>query len=188
MGFAPQRDPDVSGPAARAWLCRRTPAERAEWPGTVDSWLVVVNGAHLGWSVFVAALMTLRDVPGFPPAKVAIAGATHELMVWATDDRELSVDPDVGETVARLPPLEPPNYGRQFRVESDVQATQVAMAIVTAFCRGGLPIEPDVAVVVDGKIVGMKTIAVQGRSLRTIVHESIDATARCVREGHHAPH
>lgn len=185
MALEAKRTPDVEGSAARAWLCRCTPVERLRWPTALDTWLVQTPGG-IGWSVYVVALITLRDVPGFPPAHRSVRGATHELMVWALDDRGRRVDPDDSDSIAATGRLEPANYGRQFVVTSDVQASQLAKSMVLAFTAGGLPIEPDVAIVESGRVVGMKTIAINGRSLRQIVHGAIDATAQCIREGNHA--
>lgn len=68
MGFAPQREPDVGGRAARAWLCRCMPAERAQRPWILDEWLVADDQG-----LRVLSLFTLRGELW----RRRVAGATH---------------------------------------------------------------------------------------------------------------
>lgn len=190
MALEVKRPPDESGPAGRAWLSRLSDAQIAAFPAGLDTWVLEIPGAAVAWSSYSISSISLRDLPGVAPATRSSPEMTHELFVWSLCDRDFRVDPDNVYTLgpARLAPA---NYGRQFHVRSDAEACGLVRSLVRAFLSGALPIEPHVFVEVDGKLV-TKTPGIETShgvlTPQRLVHGSIDATAKCIREGHHAPH
>lgn len=161
-----KRKPDLEGIAGRAW---RVPFDQRDWPCAIASWVFFSPYQAAAWSGYYLGLIHLRDVPGIPPATLEFPGATHEIVVHALDDRGRDIDPDDcnGPLCAMRARLTPLNYQRAFVVNNDAEALQLAEALARAFVAGGLPLEP----VLSGQ--------------RWPVHNAIDETAKCIREGGH---
>jgi hypothetical protein len=99
------RDPDFSG-AARAWRIADTAKSEPAHEASIAAWLV--NGPfHPLWSWWMVAVISLRDIPGVPPAHRQYPEAEYEFLV-------MSIDPDVG-----VPDLEAIERGDDWAVVKD---------------------------------------------------------------------
>lgn len=102
------RAPDQAG-IARAWRVKHPdpPVEPAHQAG-VATWLV--NGPyHPLWSWWMLSIVSLRDIPGVPPATKHYPEAQYEFLI-------ISIDPNVG-----VPDLEAIESGDDWAVEKDGQ-------------------------------------------------------------------
>lgn len=87
---------------------------------TVASWLIRAAWAHPLWSWYWLGCVSLRDVPGAPPATIYLPGATHEVFVYA-------LQPDKPVYIDDYPKrLEPANFHGQF-IEPDDAAAAARM-------------------------------------------------------------
>lgn len=119
----PSIEPELKGAMGRAWQFDRV-AILAKHPSkvppelTLESWAVHAAYAHPIWHSYVIALISLRDMPGAPKCVINLAGATHELMVYA-------LNPDHPIDLEDRPKLlTPANFVAQFIAESDAAAEQ----------------------------------------------------------------
>jgi hypothetical protein len=103
----------------------------------VGSWYVHAPFSHPLWPCVVVIGLSLRDVPGWPPAKINLDGATHEVMVYALDPKQ-SIRLD-------RPPayLTPCNFAGQFTADSDDAAAQRIELAVRDICAGELNPDSD---------------------------------------------
>lgn len=124
-------EPTMRGKLGNAWLidaealCRRhNIVDDPRASVTLPSWIASAAYAHPMWSHYLIACIALRDVPGVPKAKVNLAGATHEVMVFALDP---NIKPAVDDNPRALHPI---NFVGQF-IEADdlLAAARVQQAV-----------------------------------------------------------
>ena len=92
---------------------------------TLASWVVSAPWAHPMWHSYHITCIHLRPIPGFGPAKIYLAGATHEIHV-------LAIDPAWSLDVTEWPPvLYPLNFAGQFKaVDDDAAAARIFLTVV----------------------------------------------------------
>jgi hypothetical protein len=132
------RDPDFIGVGDwRAWNCRvqNTEPQHTQLAG----WLLHCRGAHPMWSYWWLSLIHLRDIPGAPPAKLAIPGASHELISFAQDPGQ-APDPDDVKTFRHLTPID---WAIQFKVGSDRDAVRLGVGVVNLTMSGAASPDTD---------------------------------------------
>ena len=141
----PAQHPDYIGPCGRAWRCdldailhkqqlkgRAPPREL-----NICGWLAFAPYSHPIWPCVAVNCISLRDVPGWPPAVIHLEGATHEVFVAACDpDHPLAVD----ESAKTLQPL---NFAGQFICASDGEARDLVDQAVRDICDGTLNPDTD---------------------------------------------
>jgi hypothetical protein len=129
--------PDLQGSHGKAWRADLAAVARRRPGGpppelTVASWILSAPYAHPIWHSYTIGAVSLRDLPGVPPARIHLAGATHEVMVYA-------LNPDFRRAVnAPAHLLQPSNFHGQWIAESDAGATRF--------------IEETVQLVIDGRL------------------------------------
>jgi len=118
--------PTLSGPYGRAWEVdldhlHAMRVQRGENPpprgAEVCNWVVHAPQSHPYWPVVVISCITLRDIPGVPPAVISLPGATHEVYVFALNP-DYEVDMDKGGWAY----LTPANFVGQFIEANDTAA------------------------------------------------------------------
>lgn len=138
-------EPTLQGRLGKAWLVDMVEANRRRGFAdndpkvsvTLPGWVVSAPYAHPVWSHYWISCISLRDVPGLPPAKINLAGATHEVFVFALNPRkEVMVNeyPD---------PLMPANFIGQFVEESDASASARVQQAVQDVIDGTLNPDTD---------------------------------------------
>lgn len=103
---------------------------------TVCMWLITAPAYHPAWSQYVLLVVRLTDdLPGFPPAKHAFDGTTHELLV-------LALNPDHSQTVEtaneRLACGGMPQYLTPHNIAEQYIATDDEMLQLASFCAQGI--------------------------------------------------
>lgn len=138
----PSVEPELKGTLGRAWQFDR-PAILAKHPSnvppelTLETWAVHAAYAHPLWHSYVIALISLRDMPGAPECKMYLAGATHEIFVYALDPEhpiDLQDKPKL---------LIPCNFSAQFIAESDAAAEKRVRETVQMVIDGVLNPDTD---------------------------------------------
>lgn len=144
----PHQDPELRGAAGMAWqydIDAISAKRRARHPNeaqpprelSIASWLVHAPAAHPAWHSYSIYCISLRDVPGFPPAVIHLPGATHEVMV-------LALNPDFPMAVDEQPRhLTPSNFHGQFIEPSDEAAAARIRAVVQEVVDGVLSPDTD---------------------------------------------
>jgi hypothetical protein len=142
----PDSPADISGPHGRAWradLAAILAQQRAKHGSApplelnVCGWYVHAPFSHPIWPCVAINCISLRDVLGWPPAKINLEGATHELFVGA-------IDPDTPVRIDRFAPtLRPINYAGQFIAGDDDEARERVEAAVREVCAGTLNPDSD---------------------------------------------
>lgn len=84
--------PTIIGPHGAAWKLDLAAVRAAfgcdeKRDGSVCLWIVFAPWANMAWSYYTISAIHLRSVEGLPPAKINLAGATHEVVVAAMDPR-----------------------------------------------------------------------------------------------------
>lgn len=142
----PAAVPDICGPAGRAWRfdCDAIHAGQLAMHGkapprelSIASWAVYAPNSHPIWPCVAVLGISLRDVPGWPAAKINMPGATHEVFVLALDPNE-PIRLDEGPI-----PLRPSNFAGQFIAASDEQAAAMIESAVQEICAGTLNPDSD---------------------------------------------
>lgn len=136
---APARAPDVAGPAARAWKIRMPERDPAS-TSCVGAYLVHAPWSHPFWPWKVLSLVMLRAVPGLPPAKVFLVGATHELMLMPINPEHPLGDPDTAGPFAFLIP---PDLVEQVQCSGDERAGKLLDELVRRIVEGYLVPDSD---------------------------------------------
>jgi hypothetical protein len=137
-------DTKITGPHGHAFLLdideisRRNPKPNSlPRELTLDSWIVHAPWAHPVWPNYLLCCISLRAVPGWPPAKINLEGATHEVMLFA-------LDPDSPPTADAMPKLlHPSNFVGQFIETSDTAANERIKACVQDIVHGKLNPDTD---------------------------------------------
>ena len=136
------RIPDLVGPHGKAWK-QDFDSFRKLHPGlgpdgSVCVWIVSAPWAHPVWHSYLIVCLFLRDVPGVPPAKVAMAGATHEVIVAALDPEQKRIP--LNDYPKMLKPL---NFAGQWIAASDEAAAAKIEATVLEIVNGTLSPDTD---------------------------------------------
>lgn len=125
------------GPMGTATLLDINP--KIHGAATTVTWWLLQGGWHPAWSQFVLAVVSLRDVDGYPPAKLHYPGATHELQVLALDPgnppRVHSVPELVEHGIALCGYLQPIDVIHQF-IATDDEMTELAELLARACVDG----------------------------------------------------
>lgn len=142
--------PQFTGPSGRAWLClpplyREEPGFKEGSYADVASWVIEVPRAHPWWHSYSMTLIHLRPLPDDRPTKFYLAGATHEIWLYAlTPDgsRQKLIDGHSpgGEACNFLIPL---NFAAQFIEPSDEDAVKRCEAAIQRVCDGTLSPDTD---------------------------------------------
>lgn len=137
-------EPTLRGKHGNAWLVDLEAISRRR--GTVNDprnavslpcWIASAAYAHPMWSHYAIMCIALRDVPGLPPAKVNLEGATHEVMVFA-------MVPDQAPAVDDMPKLlHPGNFIGQFIAPDDMAAAARVQQAVQDVIDGTLNPDTD---------------------------------------------
>ena len=134
--------PDLEGIAGKAWKIetKDNPARNPAVPEglTVASWIVYAPHSHPIWPYVLIACISLRDVPGVPPATIRLPGATHEVFVYALNPD--SYPPDME---GQLQIMRPVNYVGQFIADSDDTAVNRIWVAVNEVVDGTLNPDED---------------------------------------------
>jgi hypothetical protein len=145
------RPPDKSG-VARAWRVERTVEMEANhmtefgYPPVQVGPTWLVNGPyHPLWSWWYVSCISLRDVPGVPPANKRYPEAEYELIVFSLNPDPKPPRPKVpdldalaaGDATRGLPGfLHPPDVVFQFHGVSEQQAEQILELAVDRIVAG----------------------------------------------------
>lgn len=100
-------------------------------PGKVPwgvSWIISAPWAHPVWHQYGLYLYDLTSPHKDGPPTIHAPGATHEFLLYALDPAKPV--PRNAETAAGAQWLQPPNYGYQFKAESDLVARQRLQKVV----------------------------------------------------------
>jgi hypothetical protein len=128
---------DLVGPMGRAWRLDMQAISAQDPSGppasvTVASWLVHAPFAHPLFPTYQVACIHLRDAPGLQPAKIMLAGATHEVIV-------LALHPEQRLRLDVMPqPLQPVNFIGQFVAADDDAAATCIRHSVSEIVQGAL--------------------------------------------------
>jgi hypothetical protein len=135
--------PDIEGPHGRAWRCdleairaKHKLAKGAD--ATVCAWIVEAKWAHPLWECYALGAIHLRPMPGTPPAKISLEGATHEVILYALDPGR---PPDLFNPLSTR--LEPANFCGQWRATSDLEAEGKIEGCVREIVTGHLSPDTD---------------------------------------------
>lgn len=143
--WASEIEPTYSGPGGKAWKCGLTLPEtaseedRAAFEASVGEYIIHAPHAHPFWSWYYLAGITLRDIPGSPPASRQFEGATHELLVLSLDPDKPAPRPngEFGQQGA-LHPLSPPDHVIQTMFVNDEQFGEIVDLFAQAVVNGVL--------------------------------------------------
>lgn len=124
------RQPDVAGPASRAW---RWP--RGHQGAGVGGWMVDAPESHPFWPWHLILGVHLRSQPGLPPPALSFPGASHEIAVLALNPGHYP-PPVNGE--AEPATLDPPDIVVQVMGLDDAQAGVLVQLLALAVCAGAL--------------------------------------------------
>lgn len=136
------RDPDLQG-VARAWRINITDAARAahekEW-GNEETGIAVwmVNGPyHPFWSWWYVGVISLKDLPGVPPAHKQYPEAEYEYSVYSCEGEPDIAAMESGDLENRgFGFLQPADVIFHFHGVTDDQAEKIAEAAVAAIVGG----------------------------------------------------
>lgn len=142
--------PTHEGPAGKAWQCEyelpalMDAADKAAAEVTLRQFIMYVPGAHLFWSWYYMAGVSLRNVPGAEEAHLQFEGATHELMVLSLDPERPAPRPNgpFGEQ-GDLAPLSPPDHVIQTMFVNDEQFSEIVDLFAQAVVGGVLSPDSD---------------------------------------------
>ena len=134
-------EPTLVGRHGRAWRLdlSKQRADKTELDAAVDLWVVEAPWAHPAWHSYGVVLIHLRPVEG-EDTVFYLAGASHEVVIYALDPREhRQAMVDEG----RIAPLEPPNFAAQFIEPDDAKAQHRIQVTVQSIIDGLLSPDTD---------------------------------------------
>ncbi len=144
MPPTPDNSPISPGTHGRAWEID-LPSFRRNHPGVADanigSWIIEAPWAHPIWHSYVVHIIHLRPMDDGRPTIFHVAGATHELHLYA-------LDPDtprrpVLEGTDRPAALHPINFAAQMIERSDSEARDRATVAIRQILDGHLNPDTD---------------------------------------------
>lgn len=134
------RTPDHTGQLGEAWKFQQPTqaviAAHPAWGCSLASWLIHVPTAHPAWSWYLLTVISLRDIPGMPPAYKQFTGADHEVLIYALDPAHPLPDPDDGDAKVPAKYLSPPNLVHQVGGATDEMMIDVIDLLAHAFVDG----------------------------------------------------
>jgi hypothetical protein len=137
------RAPDQQTGNGRAWNLDLTRIPEGQKHATVASWLVNVPGAHPFWAYWTITVVTLKDLPGVPPAKKRYPEAEYEFMILAIDP-ERCPEPDPDKIIIEgYPHLSPIDVIEQFHGISEADAGRLVDGAVRAVLSGHVSPDQD---------------------------------------------
>lgn len=138
------------GECGKAWLVDEFPGAPAwQVEASLATWVVEARWAHPIWFQYCVFVISLRDIPGAPPAKFHRPDATHDIYVEALDPEYPVPVSHVRSYDNPLRRLSPMNYGYQFTAESDEVAVNRARELVEQIADGLLNPDTDARPVWD---------------------------------------
>lgn len=138
--------PDLADAGGKAWrvdLDRARQQTNARPDATVACWIIEAPWAHPWWHSYCLYVLHLRPAAGVDNPTMHLAGATHELGLWALNpdrDRNELLDFRRAVTAHFLSPI---NFAAQFKADSDEAATEKALAAVKRVTEGTLSPDTD---------------------------------------------
>ena len=129
------REPNITGPAGRAWKAPDpTPLQLAAnpaWRATLRLYVLDIPGAHPLWNGYSLSLAHLRDIEGAQPAHKAYPEAQYEINVFA-------LDPSQPLPIEDFTPrwLSPQNVHYQFHGVTEDEAIEIVDLLAMAFLCG----------------------------------------------------
>lgn len=137
--------PTLTGAHGRAWTCDLDAARRmcgvaAEQDAMLASWVIEARWAHPFWHSYSLMVYHLRPLPDARPTKFYLAGATHEVLLYALNPEEPR------EPAIKGGPhdwLHPCNFAAQFIAADDAAAAARIEAAVTRIVNGTLSPDTD---------------------------------------------
>lgn len=166
------RAADLRGPTASAWKLKKpAPGEgRKDWEACIESWILNGPGYHPAWAWWQISVVSLRDIPGVPPAKKDYHEAEYEFMIIALNPEKGTPDIDLFESgqdwgkkdVPKF--LFPVDVTKQFHGVTEMQVAEICTVAVKAIVNGYL--SPD-------------------QDFRSAWNYSIDETVKHMIEGRH---
>lgn len=165
------RNPEMVGPAGKAWLLDVNKMDMSKRPpdhaACLSLWLVEVPGITPVWRFWQIAVVHLRPLPNVPPAKLDYPEAEYEFMILAlshTSESGIPTIEDVELDTKGWVFLEPIDFVKQFHGISDEQVRSLVAYAVHAIVHG--QISPD-------------------SDYRKVWDRVIDTTVRHFKEGKH---
>lgn len=144
-------EPDIKGPAGRAWRYRISDKEKKSKPHSLDAYVIYQPGVHAVWSWWFITGCDLHDDDsaewGRLPAEKDDPDNTHEFTCFA-------LNPGTGFFDGKTPPvgwdslegdhparvgrniLTPPEFVHQDQLRDNDQANEVMRLFVRAVCDG----------------------------------------------------
>jgi hypothetical protein len=151
------RAPDTKTAFGQAW---ELPIKEVP-SACVGHWLINVPGAHPFWEHWHVLVISLKDIPGVPPAKKRYPEAEFEFLI-ASINPEACPLPDPSEQ--HFPLLDPVDVVEQFHGVSERDALRVGQGAIQAIMNGRM--SPD-------------------QDFRAMWHRLITDTTRHLKEGRH---
>lgn len=158
------REPDQKSPYARAWnLDISKVPDSPTKAAAISSWLVNMPGAHAFWSYWTLNIISLKDLPGVPPAKKHYPEAEYEFMILAIDpERCPTPDPD-RIIVEGYPHLTPIDVIEQFHGISEMDCRRLAEGAIRAILSGQVSPDQDYRSIWKTLIAGTVQHFAEGR-------------------------
>lgn len=132
--------PFYVGPCGNAYVLNLNAADmRSDEVASAWAYAIIVNCpiSHPWWPTCTLSIYSLGDVPGLPPAKIYLPGATHEIMLLALNpEKEVHVDRPVSM-------LYPANFAAQMICRDDDEALEVIEKTARDCCDGILNPDTD---------------------------------------------
>jgi len=123
---------------ARELLVTLDAADPKDWSAGVGSWFIEAPDQSPAWRHFWLSAIHLRPIEGGNPVTITVAGATHEILMFALDPHHKPTPLDPQAWVR----LHPCNLEEQFTVTSDAAASQLLAWCATNVVDGNLWAEP----------------------------------------------
>lgn len=145
----------------------------------VSGWLIKAPWAHQLWHSYILFLLHLRPLEGFPWPKIYVKGATHEIVLFATDpEAKIQLDKPASAYL-----LHPPNFAAQFISDGDETAALKIQEVVVKIVEGRLSPDTDhtqswIAIFNAGMIKGNPDTAGETR----IIYRTLNETTEVVHD------
>lgn len=142
------RAPDFERGLTRIWRLADTAKSEPDHEAGIATWVIDSPTFHPAWHQWLLGVISLRDLPGVPPAHRSYPSAEYELMILSLNpDRPCDVDQADAtgtwgdEAVAKF--LTPADLVYQFDGVSDRQADEVGQSAIQAILSGDLSPDSD---------------------------------------------
>lgn len=129
----------LEGKHGLAWTFDLPAITRGRPDAGVEVWLVKAPWAHPWWHSYVIMLFHLRPMAGVDNPKLYVAGATHEIIIFALDnDQPVALDKPWAKAM-----LHPCNFAAQFIAAGDTAAALKVQECVQNIVLGILSPDTD---------------------------------------------